>query len=70
MFNEATSSNKSDVYGSLIEIVDFLILKRADLVVCSHLSNFTRLIYESMHMHDPDPFYKFITLGKDYHNAD
>ena len=68
MFNEAKnlSSNKSDIY----EIFDFLILKRADLVVCSDSSDFNRLIYESMHIHDPDPFYKFITLGKDNHNAD
>ena len=47
-------------------IVDMLILNKADLVIATHSSNFARLVYENMHVDDPDPFYKFISLDKDY----
>jgi hypothetical protein len=43
-----------------------LILNRADLVIGTHSSNFARLIYEMMHVNDPDPFLRFISLDKDY----
>ena len=48
-------------------IVDMLILNKADLVIATHSSNFARLVYENMHVDDPDPFYKFISLDKDYY---
>jgi hypothetical protein len=46
--------------------MELLILKRADLVVATHSSNFGRLVFEYMHVDDPDPFYKFISLDKNY----
>ena len=49
-------------------IVDMLILilTKADLVIATHSSNFARLVYKNMHVSNPDPFYKFISLDKDY----
>ena len=44
-----------------------LILIRADLVVATHSSNFGRLVFELMHVDDPDPYYKFISLDKNYY---
>ena len=43
-----------------------LILKRANLALATHSSNFGRLVFELMHIDDSDPFHKFISLDKNY----
>ena len=44
-----------------------LILKRANLVLATHSSNFGRLVFELMHIDDSDPFHKFISLDTGYY---
>ena len=64
--DEQLLNKKNYSWDPLIGIIDLLILKRADLIIGTHSSNFARLLFEFMHVDDPDPYYKFISLDSYY----
>ncbi len=45
---------------------DLFVLSKCDYVVATHSSNFGRLVYELMHIIEPNPFYKFKSLDLNY----
>ena len=53
-------------WESLIGLLDLFILSRCDFTIATHSSNFGRLVYEFMHVNDPDPFIRFKSMDKDY----
>ena len=67
MADEQLVNKRNFSWDPLIGIIDLLILKRADLVLATHSSNFARLLFECMHADDPDPYYKFISLDSYYY---
>ena len=53
-------------WDSSIGLIDLFILSKCDFVVATHSSNFGRLVYEFMHIEDPDPFHKFKSVDRAY----
>ena len=49
-------------WESLIGFLDLFIISRCNFVVVTCTSNFGRLIYEFMHIDDPNPFKRFKSL--------
>jgi len=53
-------------WESLIGFLDLFILAKCDFVAATFSSNFGRLVYEFMHIDDPNPFNRFKSLDLDY----
>ena len=53
-------------WESLIGLIDLYVLSKCNFVVATHSSNFGRLVYEFMHIDDPNPFNRFKSLDKNY----
>ncbi len=54
-------------WESLMGFKDLFVLSKCDFVVATHSSNFGRLVYELMHIIEPNPFYKFKSLDSSYY---
>ena len=53
-------------WESLIGFIDLFILTRCNFVAATFSSNFGRLVYEFMHVDDPNPFKRFKSLDTEY----
>ena len=56
----------SHKWESLIGFLDLFIFAKCDFVVATFSSNFGRLIYEFMHVGQPNPFNRFKSLDQSY----
>jgi hypothetical protein len=64
--SEQTVQKQAYDWDSLIGLIDLFIFIKCDLVIATHSSNFGRLVYEFMHVDDPNPFNKFKSLDSEY----
>jgi hypothetical protein len=53
-------------WESTIGLIDLFVLSKCDFTIATHSSNFGRLIYEVMHIDDPDPFNRFKSVDEKY----
>ena len=54
-------------WESLIGFLDLFILSRCNFVALTFSSNFGRLVYELMHVDDPNPFIRYVSLDSKYY---
>ena len=47
--------------------MDLFILAKCDYVLVTHSSNYGRLVYEFMHIDEPNPFYRLKSMDKSYY---
>ena len=64
--SEQFEQQASYKWESLIGLIDLFILAKCNYVIATHSSNFGRLVYEYMHIDDPNPFNKFKSVDKTY----
>ena len=64
--SEQLAKKESHNWESLIGFLDLFILAKCDFVVATFSSNFGRLVYEFMHIDDPNPFNRFKSLDLEY----
>ena len=50
----------------MIDLLDLFIFSKCDLVIATYSSNFGRLIFEVMHIDDPNPFNRYKSLDSEY----
>ena len=53
-------------WDSKVGLLDLFIFAKCDYVIATHSSNFGRLVYEIMHVKEPNPFYRFKSLDSPY----
>ena len=64
--SEQTSQKKDYKWESLLGLLDLFIFTKCDLVIGTFSSNFGRLVYELMHIDDPNPFNRFKSIDSEY----
>ena len=64
--SEQTLQKQAYKWDSLLGLLDMFIFTKCDLVIGTFSSNFGRLVYEVMHIDDPNPFNRFKSLDTEY----